>query len=118
MKKTIFQGSGVAIVTPMNSDGSINYDVFGDIIEFQINNKTDSIIVCGTTGESATLNHEEHCSVIQYCVEKVNGRVPVIAGTGSNDTRYALELSLEAQKLGVDALLSVTPYLIKLLKVV
>ena len=110
MKKTIFQGSGVAIVTPMNSDGSINYDVFGDIIEFQINNKTDSIIVCGTTGESATLNHEEHCSVIQYCVEKVNGRVPVIAGTGSNDTRYALELSLEAQKLGVDALLSVTPY--------
>lgn len=110
MKKTIFQGSGVAIVTPMNSDGSINYDVFGDIIEFQMNNKTDSIIVCGTTGESATLNHEEHCSVIQYCVEKVNGRVPVIAGTGSNDTRYALELSLEAQKLGVDALLSVTPY--------
>lgn len=110
MKKTIFQGSGVAIVTPMNSDGSINYDVFGDIIEFQINNKTDSIIVCGTTGESATLNHEEHCSVIQYCVEQVNGRVPVIAGTGSNDTRYALELSLEAQKLGVDALLSVTPY--------
>ena len=110
MKKTIFQGSGVAIVTPMNSDGSINYDVFEDIIEFQINNKTDSIIVCGTTGESATLNHEEHCSVIQYCVEKVNGRVPVIAGTGSNDTRYALELSLEAQKLGVDALLSVTPY--------
>lgn len=110
MKKTIFQGSGVAIVTPMNSDGSINYKVFEEIIEFQINNETDSIIVCGTTGESATLNHEEHCKVIQYCVEKVNGRVPVIAGTGSNDTKYALELSLEAQKLGVDALLSVTPY--------
>ena len=110
MKKTIFQGSGVAIVTPMNSDGSINYKVFEEIIEFQISNETDSIIVCGTTGESATLNHEEHCKVIQYCVEKVNGRVPVIAGTGSNDTKYALELSLEAQKLGVDALLSVTPY--------
>lgn len=110
MKKTIFQGSGVAIVTPMNNDGSINYKVFEEIIEFQISNETDSIIVCGTTGESATLNHEEHCKVIQYCVEKVNGRVPVIAGTGSNDTKYALELSLEAQKLGVDALLSVTPY--------
>ena len=110
MKKTIFQGSGVAIVTPMNSDGSINYKVFEEIIEFQISNETDSIIVCGTTGESATLNHEEHCKVIQYCVEKVNGRVPVIAGTGNNDTKYALELSLEAQKLGVDALLSVTPY--------
>lgn len=110
MKKTIFQGSGVAIVTPMNSDGSINYKVFEEIIEFQISNETDSIIVCGTTGESATLNHEEHCKVIQYCVEKVNGRVPVIAGTGSNYTKYALELSLEAQKLGVDALLSVTPY--------
>ena len=110
MKKTIFQGSGVAIVTPMNSDGSINYKVFEEIIEFQISNETDSIIVCGTTGESATLNHEEHCKVIQYCVEKVNGRVPVIAGTGSNDTKYALELSLEAQKLGADALLSVTPY--------
>ena len=110
MKKTIFQGSGVAIVTPMNSDGSINYKVFEEIIEFQISNETDSIIVCGTTGESATLNHEEHCKVIQYCVEKVNGRVPVIAGTGSNDTKYAMELSLEAQKLGVDALLSVTPY--------
>ena len=82
MKKTIFQGSGVAIVTPMNSDGSINYKVFEEIIEFQISNETDSIIVCGTTGESATLNHEEHCKVIQYCVEKVNGRVPVIAGTG------------------------------------
>lgn len=110
MKKTIFQGSGVAIVTPMNSDGSINYEVFGDLIEFQINNEIDAIIVCGTTGESATLNHKEHCRVIQYCAEKVNGRVPVIAGTGSNDTRYSLELSLEAQKLGVDALLSVTPY--------
>ena len=110
MKKTIFKGSGVAIVTPMNSDGTINYEVFGDIIDYQIKNQTDAIIVCGTTGESATLNHEEHCSAIKYCVEKVNGRVPVIAGTGSNDTKYSLELSLEAQKSGVDALLSVTPY--------
>lgn len=110
MKKTIFKGSGVAIVTPMNSDGTINYKVFGDIIDYQIKNQTDAIIVCGTTGESATLNHEEHCSVIKYCVERVNGRVPVIAGTGSNDTKYSLELSLEAQKSGANALLSVTPY--------
>lgn len=110
MKDTIFTGSGVAIVTPMNDDGSINYDVYGELIEFQIANNTDAIITCGTTGESATLSHQEHCDVIKYTVEKVNHRIPVIAGTGSNDTAYAIELSKEAQRLGVDGLLVVTPY--------
>ena len=110
MKNTVFTGAGVAIVTPMNADGSINYDEFGRVIDFQINNGTDAIIVCGTTGESATMTDEEHVECIRYCVECVNKRVPVIAGTGSNDTKYAVDLSVEAEKLGVDALLVVTPY--------
>lgn len=110
MSKPIFTGSGVAIVTPMNTDGSVNYDELGRLIEFQIENGTDAIIACGTTGESATLNHEEHCGVIKYTIEKVNGRVPVIAGTGSNDTAYAIELTKEAKKMGADGVLSVTPY--------
>ncbi len=110
MSKPIFTGSGVAIVTPMNADGSVNYEELGRLIEFQIENDTDAIIACGTTGESATLNHEEHCGVIKYTIEKVNGRVPVVAGTGSNDTAYAIELTKEAKKLGADAVLSVTPY--------
>ena len=110
MKKTIFTGAGVAIVTPMNADGSINYEEFGRIIDFQIENETDAIIVCGTTGESSTMTDEEHIECIRYCVERVNKRVPVIAGTGSNDTRYAIDLSREAEKLGADALLLVTPY--------
>lgn len=110
MKNTIFTGAGVAIVTPMNADGSINWDEFGRIIDFQIENSTDAIIVCGTTGESATMTDEEHIECIRYCVKKVNKRVPVIAGTGSNDTKYAVTLSVEAEKLGADALLVVTPY--------
>ncbi len=110
MKKTIFTGAGVAIITPMNADGSINYDEFGRIIDNQIENQTDAIIVCGTTGESSTMTDEEHVECIRYCVERVNKRVPVIAGTGSNDTRYAVELSKEAEKLGADAVLLVTPY--------
>jgi 4-hydroxy-tetrahydrodipicolinate synthase len=110
MKKTIFTGACVALVTPMNADGSVNFDKLGELIEFQINNGTDSILVCGTTGESPTLTHDEHTRVIAYAVKKVAGRVPVIAGTGSNDTMYAVELSLEAQKSGVDGLLLVTPY--------
>lgn len=110
MSKPIFTGAGVAIVTPINDDGSINYDQLGNLIEFQIENDTDAIITCGTTGESAVLNHEEHCDVMRYTVEKVNKRVPVIAGTGSNDTRYAIELTKDAQRLGADAILSVTPY--------
>lgn len=110
MKNTVFTGAGVAIVTPMNADGSINYDEFGRVIDFQINNGTDAIIVCGTTGESATMTDEEHVECIRYCVKRVNKRVPVIAGTGSNDTKYAVDLSVEAEKLGADALLVVTPY--------
>ncbi|MCM1328417.1 MAG: 4-hydroxy-tetrahydrodipicolinate synthase [Ruminococcus sp.] len=110
MKNTVFTGAGVAIITPMNADGSINYDEFGKIIDFQIDNGTDAIVVCGTTGESATMTDEEHVECIRYCVKRVNKRVPVIAGTGSNDTKYAADLSAEAEKLGADALLLVTPY--------
>lgn len=110
MKKTIFTGAGVAIVTPMKEDGSVNLEKLGALLDFQIDNGTDAIIICGTTGESATLTHEEHVAAIDYAIRKVNGRVPVIAGTGSNDTRYAIELSLEAQKSGADGLLLVTPY--------
>ena len=110
MKKTIFTGAGVAIITPMNADGSANWEKLKELIDFQIGAGTDAIIVCGTTGESAALTHEEHVQAIETAVRHAAGRVPVIAGTGSNDTRYALELSLEAQKLGVDGLLMVTPY--------
>ena len=110
MKKTIFTGAGVAIVTPMNADGSINYEEFGRNIDFQIENGTDAIIVCGTTGESSTMTDDEHKECIRYCVDRVNKRVPVIAGTGSNDTSYAVQLSKEAESLGADAILSVTPY--------
>ena len=110
MKKTIFTGAGVAIVTPMNADGSINYNKLGELIEFQIKNGTDAIIICGTTGESSTMSDEEHIECIRFAVEKVAKRVPVIAGTGSNDTKYAVKLSKEAEKIGADALLLVTPY--------
>lgn len=110
MKKTIFTGAGVAIVTPMNQDGSINYDKLGQLIDFNIDNGTDAIIICGTTGESATMSDEEHIECIRYAVEKVNKRVPVVAGTGSNHTEYAVNLSKKAEELGADALLVVTPY--------
>lgn len=110
MKKSIFKGSGVAIITPMNDDGSVNYETLGNLIDFHINSKTDAIIVCGTTGESATLTDEEHTNVIKFTVDRVNKRIPVIAGSGSNNTKHALELSLKAEKLGVDGLLIVTPY--------
>jgi len=106
----VFTGAGVAIVTPFKENGEVNYEKFAELIEFQIENGTDAIIVCGTTGESSTLTHEEHLSVIQYCVEKVAGRIPVIAGTGSNCTKTAVYLSTEAEKYGVDGLLLVTPY--------
>ena len=106
----IFKGAGVAIITPFHEDGSVDYERFGELIEYQIANRTDAIIVCGTTGESATLTHEEHLDVIRYCVEKVNHRIPVIAGTGSNCTETAVYLSTEAEKIGADALLLVTPY--------
>lgn len=110
MKKQLFTGSGVAIVTPFAPDGSVNYEAFGRHIEYMLENSTDAIIVCGTTGEASTLNDEEHLDVIEYCVKAVNKRVPVIAGTGSNDTRHAIELSKEASVRGADALLQVTPY--------
>lgn len=106
----IFTGAGVAIITPMNSDGSVNYEEFAKLIDFQIDNQTDSIIVCGTTGESATLSEEEHSEVIRFCIKHVNGRVPVIAGTGSNCTATAVKLSKEAEEAGADGLLVVTPY--------
>lgn len=110
MKKTIFTGAGVALVTPFNEDMTVNYGELEKLIEFQIANGTDAIITCGTTGEAATLSGEEHTKVIDFTVKTVNGRIPVIAGTGSNDTAYAVELSQEAEKLGVDGLLLVTPY--------
>ena len=110
MKHTIFKGAAVALITPFKEDGSINFDAFGKIIDFQIENKTDALVVCGTTGEPSTMPDEEHKEAMKFAIDYVNGRVPVIAGTGSNDTAYALELSLEAQKAGADALLMVTPY--------
>lgn len=106
----IFKGAGVAIVTPMKPNGAVDYDRFRELIEFQIENGTDAIIVCGTTGEASTLTHEEHLEVIKYCVEVVAGRIPVVAGTGSNCTETAIYLSTEAEKYGVDGLLLVTPY--------
>ena len=110
MKQPIFTGSGVAIVTPMNSDSSINFDAFGKLIDFHLQNHTDAIIVCGTTGESSTMSDAEKLSAIEFVTKRVNGKIPVIAGTGSNDTQHALELSKQACDAGVDGLLIVTPY--------
>ncbi|MGN0543029.1 MAG: 4-hydroxy-tetrahydrodipicolinate synthase [Acutalibacteraceae bacterium] len=110
MKQTVFTGAGVAIVTPFTEDNKVNYDKLAELLEFQIANKTDAIIICGTTGEGSTLDHEEHSATIKFAVDVVNKRIPVIAGTGSNDTNYAVKLSNEAEKAGVDAILSVTPY--------
>ena len=110
MKKPIFQGAATAIVTPMNNDGSVNFEKLKELTENQIISGIDAIVVCGTTGEGSTLDHDEHSEAIRYTVEVVNKRIPVIAGTGSNDSNYAVKLSNEAEKAGVDALLSVTPY--------
>lgn len=106
----VFKGAGVAIATPMKADGAVDYEQFRKLIEFQIENGTDAIIVCGTTGEASTLTHEEHLETIKYCVEVVAGRIPVIAGTGSNCTETAVYLSTEAEKYGVEGLLVVSPY--------
>ena len=106
----IFTGAGVAIVTPFKDNGEVDYESFAKNIEYQIANGTDAIIVCGTTGEASTLSHEEHLDVIRYCVKCVNGRIPVVAGTGSNCTETAIYLSQEAEKAGADGLLVVTPY--------
>lgn len=107
---SIFTGAGVAIVTPMNSDGSVNFEKLGELIDFQIENETDCIVICGTTGEASTLTHEEHLECIKFAVERTNKRVPVVAGTGSNCTETAVYLSTEAEKYGADGLLVVTPY--------
>lgn len=110
MKTTIFTGSGVALVTPMHPDFSVNYEKLGELIEFHIQNKTDAIVITGTTGEASTLTDKEHLEVIRYTVEHVGGRIPVIAGTGSNNIAHAIDLSKQAQTFGADALLLVTPY--------
>ena len=107
---SLFTGAGVAIVTPMHADGSVNYEKLEELLEEQIRGLTDAIIICGTTGESSTLSHKEHVDVIRFTVEKVAKRIPVIAGTGSNATSEAVYLSEEAEKAGADGLLLVTPY--------
>lgn len=106
----IFKGAGVAIVTPMYDDGKVNYDKLEELLEYQIANSTDAIIICGTTGESSTMTHGEHLKTIKFAIDKVNKRVPVIAGTGSNCTRTAVEMSREAAESGADGVLLVTPY--------
>lgn len=110
MKKTIFTGVGTAIATPMNADGSINYDEFGRMLDFQVENGADAIIVCGTTGEASTMPDDEHLECVGYAVKKIAHRIPVIAGTGANDTAHGIRLSTRAEQLGADALLQVTPY--------
>ena len=109
MKKPIFRGAGVAIITPYTEDG-VNFPELGRIIEDQIKNGTDAIVITGTTGESATMTDEEHRATIKFAVDQVKGRIPVIAGTGSNETAYAVELSQYAEEIGADAVLVVTPY--------
>lgn len=106
----IFEGAGVALVTPFYADGEVNYEKLEELLEEQIAGGTDAIISCGTTGESSTMSHEEHLDVVRFTCQKVKGRIPVIAGTGSNSTREAIHLSVEAQKAGADGLLLVTPY--------
>ena len=109
MKNTIFKGIGTALITPLDENG-INYDHFGRLIDWQIESGVDALIICGTTGESSTLSDKEHREAISFSVERANGRVPIIAGTGSNETSYAIELAHHACDAGADALLVVTPY--------
>lgn len=109
-KKPVFEGSGVALITPMTPDGAVNYPVLGQILEDQIAKGTDAIFVCCTTGEAPTLDDDEHLECIRYTVEKVAGRIPVIAGTGSNNTAHAIMMTQESEKLGADGVLLVTPY--------
>ncbi len=106
----IFKGAGVALVTPMKADGSVNYEKLAELIEFQIAGGTDCILTCGTTGEASTMSEEEHMDVVRFTIEKVNHRVPVIAGTGSNCTETAVKLSVQAEEAGADGVLLVTPY--------
>lgn len=107
---SVFKGAAVAIVTPFNMDGSVNYDKLGELIDFNVNNRTDAIVIVGTTGEASTLTHEEHLECIKYAVQKTAHRIPVIAGTGSNCTETEVYLSTEAYKAGVDGVLLVSPY--------
>lgn len=109
-KQPIFTGAGVALITPMHQDGSVNFQKYRELIDWQIESGTDAIVACGTTGESSTLSEKEHIQVLRCAIEQTAGRVPVVAGTGSNDTGFAIELSKEAKKMGADALLLVTPY--------
>jgi 4-hydroxy-tetrahydrodipicolinate synthase len=110
MKQPVFTGAAVAIITPMHADGTVNFEELGRIIDDQIAHGTDAIVICGTTGESAALSHEEHVECIRFAVKHTAKRVPVIAGTGSNNTAFAIEISKEAEEAGADALLLVTPY--------
>ena len=109
MKKTVFQGVGTALVTPMNANG-VDYDAFQRLIEWQIEEGINALVIAGTSGEGSTLTDEEHKEVLRFAVEKVNGRVPVVAGTGSIDTAYAIALTEYACDVGCDAMLLVTPY--------
>lgn len=109
MKKTVFTGSAVALVTPMKDDGSVNYEVLDRLVDFHVD-KSSAIVACATTGESPVLNHKEHIGIVEHIVKRVNKRIPVIASSGSNDTKYALELSLALKDVGADAFLMITPY--------
>ncbi|HBF4437280.1 dihydrodipicolinate synthase 2 [Clostridioides difficile] len=106
----LFKGSAVALVTPFTEDNNVNFEKLGELIEYHIENDTDALVVCGTTGEATTMSESEIFAVIKYTVEKVNKRIPVIAGTGSNNTMLSVHMSQEAEKLGVDGLLIITPY--------
>lgn len=107
---SIFKGSGVAIVTPFHMDKSVNYDKLDELLDYHCNHKTDSIILCGTTGEASTLSEEEHMDIVKFAIERVKGRVPVIVGAGSNNTVTTIQMSKEAEEKGADGLLLVTPY--------
>ena len=107
---SLFRGSAVALVTPFNEDGSVNFEELERLIEFQIENKTDALVICGTTGEASTMTDEEQVETIKFSVEKTNGRVPIIAGAGSNDTRHGINLAKMCEDVGADGLLEVTPY--------
>lgn len=110
MSNTVFTGVGTAIITPMNADGSINFGEFARVLDYQVEHGADAVVVCGTTGEASTMPDDEHIECIRFAVEKIAKRIPVIAGTGSNDTAHAIRLSKRAQEVGADALLQVTPY--------
>ena len=110
MSNTVFTGVGTAVITPMNADGSINFGEFARVLDYQVEHGADAVVVCGTTGEASTMPDDEHIECIRFAVEKIAKRIPVIAGTGSNDTAHAISLSKRAQEAGADALLQVTPY--------